>query len=335
MGKSKWEELGDAYALLHVHPKAAPEVIEAAYKARMMAVHPDRGGSTDIAAKVNGAYEVLSNPAKRKEYDASLRDTKGKMIGPYRVLEKISEGGFATTYKAEHAELGTLSCIKHNLEISPEDAEVLKQEARAVWDLRHYALPVMRDIIDLPDKSVALVMSYIPGPTLEQLVKKHDKLPPEHVAWVSARVLDAMRYLHYNGVVHGDIKPQNIIVQPDTHTAVLVDYGLAAVRPSSTSAPIGYTPMFAAPEHIDRKPLLPETDLYCLGLTMIYALGGDVQKRKVPSSTPDPLTDFIRQLLVRDVNDRPHWGKKDLLEELYKAREQSFGRRRSNMAKID
>jgi serine/threonine protein kinase len=334
MGKYSSGGVGDAYALLHVHPKAAPEVIDAAYKARMKAIHPDRGGDTGIAAKVNQAYEVLSDADKRKEYDQSLRGD-GKSIGPYRIVKKIAEGGFAATYLAEHKELGTPVCIKHNLEISPEDAEVLKQEAKAIWDLRHYALPVMRDLLELPDKSLALVMSYIPGPTVEQLIKKHDRLDPETVTWISCRVLDALRYLHYHGVVHGDIKPQNIIVQPDSHTAVLVDYGLAAVRPTSTSAPIGYTPMFAAPEHVDRLPLIPETDLYCLGLTMVYALGGDVQKRKVPGSTPDPLTDFIRRLIIRDAKDRPNWGKMDLLEELYKVRELSFGRRRSGMAKIE
>lgn len=296
-------------------------------------MHPDHGGSQELAARVNQAYAVLSDSQKREEYDSSIRGD-GKVIGHYRIIEKISEGGFAATYKAEHIELKTPVCIKHNLNISPEDADVLRQEARAIWDLRHYALPVMRDIIDLADGSIALVMSYIPGPTLEQLVKKHKGLEPEHVAWMTARVLDALRYIHYFGVVHGDIKPQNIIIQPETHMAVLVDYGLAAVRPSSTNAAIGYTPMFASPEHIAKLPLLPETDLYCLGLTMIHALGGDVQRRKVPSATPEPLTDFIRKLIVHDARDRPNWQKEDLLEDLAKVREQSFGRRRSNLVQL-
>ncbi|MBI5065475.1 serine/threonine protein kinase [Candidatus Woesearchaeota archaeon] len=265
--------------------------------------------------------------------------TKGKksdetIIGNYKVLEKISEGGFAVTYKAEHSSLGTLACIKHNINISPEDSEILKQEAKAIWDLRHFALPAMRDIVELPDKSLALVMSYIPGPTLDDLVKKNDGLPPEHVAWISCRVLDALRYLHYFGVIHGDVKPQNIIVQPKTHTAVLVDYGLSMVKPGRSNSAAGYTPMFASPEHMSGLPLIPETDLYCLGLTMIYALGGDPKAMKIPANTPEPLTDFIRKLTVRDVNSRYSWHKCDVLEELIKAREKSFGRKRSDLLQI-
>ncbi len=326
MAKKKQEDnLGDLYAILNVHPKANNNVINAAYEVLRKENPSD---------KVDEAYKVLSDEKSRKEYDKELRGD-GKRIGNYRVIEKISEGGFAETYKAEHIDLGTLVCIKHNLNISAEDAEVLKEEAKAIWDLKHYALPAMRDLIELPDKSLALVMSYIPGLTLEQIVDKYGGLAPEHVAWIAARALDALRYIHYRGVVHGDIKPQNIIVQPEEHTAVLVDYGLAAVKPGRKDKPLGYTPLFASPEHLAGLPLIPETDLYCLGLTMIYALGGDVKKRKVPANTPEPLTDFIRRLIVHDVNSRPSWENEDVLETLMKVREQSFGRRQSGLLKLE
>ena len=59
--------------------------------------------------------------------------------------------------------LGAPVCIKHAHYISPEDEKILMEEARAIWDLRHYGIPVMRDILKLEDKSLALVMSYIPA----------------------------------------------------------------------------------------------------------------------------------------------------------------------------
>ncbi|MBI2672918.1 protein kinase, partial [Candidatus Woesearchaeota archaeon] len=225
-------------------------------------------------------------------------------------------------------------CIKHAHYVSPQDEEIIRKEAKAIWDLRHHSLPAMRDMFRMDDGSFALVMSYIPGPTLEQIIQKNGKLDSEHVAWISERALSALWYLHLNGVVHGDVKPQNIIVQPESHAMVLVDYGLAAVKPSSNTKAIGYTPYFASPEQEKGCPLVPESDFYSLGMTMIYALGGDVGKKRVPSNVPDALRDFIADLIVHDVNSRPNWEKANLIEQLADVRTKAFGRRRSSMAKI-
>lgn len=269
---------------------------------------------------------------KFNESENMYSNLEGKIIGNYRILEKIGQGGFAKTYKAEHITLKKFACIKHN--ISQEDTEILKGEAEKIWDFRHHALPAIRDIIELPDKTLALIMSYIPGPTLEQLTRKHQQVDPEHVAWITGRVLDALRYIHFRGVVHGDVKPQNIIVQPEEHTAALVDYGLSIVKPKITDSSKGHTPLFSAPEQNSSMPPIVETDIYCLGLTMIYALGGNVNKRQIPESTPEPMKEFIKKMIVYDALNRPNWIKCDLLEELYQVREKSFGRRRSNMAKL-
>lgn len=329
-----------------MHPLAAPEVIDAAYKTLRGSAKPGlffKTGDKDLVARLDGAYEVLSDPGKRTEYDEHLRGTtEGKPIGNYRLVKKISEGGFAETYLAEHIDLKTPACIKLILpresRITPEDVRILENEAQAIWDLRHHALPAMREFHRLPDGSAALVMSYIPGPTLEQMAEDEDgnrtPLHPELVCRITDRVLDGLRYLHYHGVVHGDVKPSNIIVKENSPTVVLVDYGLSLVRPTRKDAAIGYTEAFASPEHQSGLPLLPESDFYSLGLTMIYALGGDLKRRRVPTATPDPLTEFIRGLIVHDVTARPNWEKMDLLKELGDVREKSFGRRRSNNATL-
>jgi serine/threonine protein kinase len=253
------------------------------------------------------------------------------IIGNYRVLNQIAEGGFGRTYLAEHTVLGTKVCIKHALKVSHEDELLLIEEAKAIWDLRHFGIPAVRDILKLPDGSLALVMSYVPGPTLAQLVEKHDRLDPEHVAWITERCINILKYLHYHGVIHGDVKPQNIIIQPETHSAVLVDYGLSAIRPSRDTESKGYTPLFAPPEQMNASPLLPESDFYSLGVTMIYSLGGDVERRKVPAYTPDAMCAFIKRLVVHDVLSRPNWRKENLQETFQTVREKSFGRRTSGM----
>jgi serine/threonine-protein kinase len=258
---------------------------------------------------------------------------KKVVVGNYRILDKIAEGGFGITYKAEHVVLGSPVCIKHATHISPEDEELLFNEARAMWDLRHFGIPAVRDVIRMPDKSVALVMSYVPGLTLEQIVKKNyeNGIEPEHVAWITERILNILKYLHFHGVVHGDVKPQNVIIQSESHTVVLVDYGLSAVKPSSSAKAKGYTPFFAAPEQLEGKTLVPETDFYGLGMTMIYALGGDVEHIKVPDTTPDGMCRMIKSFLRREVLSRPNWNKEDLCETISKARVKDFGRAMSGM----
>jgi len=316
----------DYYDVLEVSPRARPEVIGAAYKALMKIFHPDKCEDDRVSKQLNEAHQVLSNAKSRKKYDAGKDDLEGTVVGAYRILEQIAEGGFGKTYKGEHVSLGTPVCIKHASNISPQDEEILMGEAKSIWDLRHFAIPAIRDILKLDDGSLALVMSYIPGPTLEQIIEKNGGLDAEHVCWITERCLNALMYLHYHATVHGDVKPQNIIIQPSSHTVVLVDYGLSVVRPNSSSKSLGYTPHFAPPEQIKGMPLLPESDYYSLGMTMVYALGGDVGSRDVPKRTPDLVCEFIKKLIVYDVLARPRWNEESLMEELQNIRQQTFKR---------
>ncbi len=324
----------DFYELLEVSPRARREVIDAAHKALLQVYHPDRTGNDRVAKSLGEAHQVLSDTKARKKYDRELGKEVGKTIGDYRIIEQIAEGGFGTTYRGEHVLLGTPVCIKHASHISPQDELILMEEAKAIWDLRHYAIPAIRTIMRLEDGSLALVMSYVPGPTLEQIAAKHKGLDAETVCWITERVLNALRYLHFHGVVHGDVKPQNIIVQPEKHMVVLVDYGLSLIRPAADSSSKGYTPFFAPPEQIAGMTLLPESDLYSLGMTMIAALGGDLGRKRVPEDLPDPVCEFVRRLVAHDILDRPRWDREDLIEELQKVRVASFGRSSSFGKKI-
>jgi serine/threonine protein kinase len=325
----------DLYKLLEISPQARSEVIRAAYATLMKIYHPDiQKGNDRVAKRLNEAKETLLDDKKRKLYDRDREDLEGKIIGNYKIIEIISEGGFGRTYLGEHIIAEKPVCIKHSNYVSPQDEEILLKEARAIWDLRHFSIPTMKDIIKLEDNGLAIVMSYVPGPTLEQIIKKVDKLDPEHVAWITERSLNALKYLHYNGVVHGDVKPQNIIIQPENHTIVLVDYGLSLIRPSRNSKAIGYTPYFASPEQERGNTLTPESDLYGLGMTMIYALGGDVATKHVPKNTPDSLCKLIKRFIVYDPRSRPGWEEEDLCETIQHIRMKEFGRKSTEMKPI-
>lgn len=255
-------------------------------------------------------------------------------IGNYQIIKQIGEGAFGRTYLGEHKILGEKACIKQNLKISPTDEKLLIKEAKLLWGIHHYSLPTLRDFLKCPDGSYALVMTYVEGPTLEKIVDKclektKKGVNPEDVCWVTQRLLNALHYLHFNGVIHGDVKPANIIVQPEEHNAYLVDYGLSMANPKSTTAPEGYTPAFAPPEQMMGKPPLPESDLYSLGATMIYALGGNPIAKTYPKEVPDKIKNFFDKFVLHDPTQRPRWEKTDIIKELSDIREEVFGRRHS------
>ena len=320
------------YKTLEVDPKADQEVIEAAYQ---VLCHKYRYDDRRLK-KLNAAKKVLFDGHQRDQYDKDRQGSvkRGKVVGDYRILEQLAEGGFGITYKAEHRTTGCPVCIKHASNISAADEAFLLDEARSCWDLRHWGIPCMRDILRMPDDSLALVMSYVPGPTLAEIRESKtykNGIDAEHVAWMTERILNILKYLHYSGVVHGDVKPQNIIVQPESHTLVLVDYGLSAVKPSRKDEAKGFTPYFAPPEQENGGVVLPEADLYGLGMTMVFALGGDIEFVKVPGDTPDGMCNFIKKLIKREVLSRPTWDKEDLCETIQEVREMDFGRTMSSM----
>ncbi|MBI2041538.1 MAG: DnaJ domain-containing protein [Candidatus Nealsonbacteria bacterium] len=328
----------DCYGILEISPRASPEIIKAAFRTLAQKYHPDvYKGKDSIFKKINEAFQVLSDPLKKAAYDEEQRNITGKVIGNrYRILERIAKGGHGYTYKGEHIISKQLVCIKHCCQISPQDEEILINETNAVWDLRHTGLPAMRDLFRLDDGNVALVMSFIPGKTWAKIIEEEGRQNPETVCWITERILNILMYMHYHGVVHGDLKPLNIIVQ-ETHEVALVDFGLSMVKPGENSQSIGFTPIFASPEEEEGQPIVPESDFYSLGMTMIFALsGGDehaTARKMVPNTVPEPLVEFIKRLIVRDVLSRPRWETINLFEEIRNVRLKCFGRMHSGVKK--
>lgn len=251
-----------------------------------------------------------------------------KKLGSYEIVKVIGEGGFGITYEGRHLLNPELkACLKQNLHISEEDAKILFREAYLLARVHHRSLPAFRDIYRLPDSSVVLAMSFIEGKSLDKIIIKHKALHPEEVSWISERCLDALYYLHREGIVHGDVKPSNLIVQPGKHNVFLVDCGLSVVRPTSTSKPVGYTKVFSAPEIFQGKPPIPESDIYSLGLTMLYGWGGDPVAKTHPNYVPLPLQEFVNRMIHHNPLERASWEKEDLIKKLSDARYEAFGRR--------
>lgn len=250
------------------------------------------------------------------------------IVGNYRVEKMIAEGGFGRVFQARHVTLNTPACLKRSKENNPAHVELLKQEARLLWKLcDHHSIPHAKDFMMLPDGTGLMVMSYIDGEPLDRLILPHAEPGVEETAWVVERLLSALYYCHYHGVIHGDIKPGNIMVERRKHDIKLIDFGLAAHRPGSGSAPMGYTELYSAPELKEGKPPIPETDLYGAGMVLLCMLGGDPFTKLVPDGVPEPMAAFCEALLRKNPMERPSWEKTDLIGKWSDIRLEVFGRR--------
>lgn len=325
----------DYYQTLFLTEEASEDSVKAAYLAlqQLPEFQPQ-------LAQLSEAFAVLSDKDLRAKYDQRRKAPPlGKKEGNYLYLKKLGEGGFGTTYLAEHTLVGRRVCVKHCKNIRNGE-EALVAEAQSIWDLSHQNVTFMRDMIRCSDGTLALVMKFVPGPTLQKVItstyeQTRGGLNPQELAWIVERVLYALKFLSiHDGVVHGDLKPGNIIVQWEVHEAILIDFGLAMVKPGRTSQSRGYTEFFSPPEAIEGKTQVPESDLFSLGMTMLYALNGnyeDAAKFRFPPNTPRPMAEFILRLAQRDVLKRPRWENEDLIETFVKVRMASFGRRWSEI----
>ncbi len=206
----------------------------------------------------------------------------------YRIEEMLGQGGMGAIYRAYDNRLHKLVAIKENtlaaLGISPEAMGAARaqfeREALMLASLRHANLPNVIDHFVTPDgSSQYLVMDYIEGEDLAQIVSRTGPLPEKQaVAWV-VQVCGALDYLHSRQppIIHRDIKPQNIKVTPEGQV-FLVDFGLAKVGASSKTmtGALGVTPGFSPPEQYKIGGTDERSDVYGLGATLYALLTGQM-----------------------------------------------------------
>lgn len=231
-----------------------------------------------------------------------------KKLGNYDLVRELGAGGFATTYEAVHRLLKTRACIK--VANTTTHSDLFLAEARLLWDLHHPSLPTLREVFTLEDGRLALVMRFVEGDTLEAL----RPIEAAVAVQVLGRLLRALRVLHHRGIVHNDIKPENIVLEPDRHGVVLVDFGVSTLKPRASSSAAGFTPLFVAPEVAAGLPPLPESDLYSLAVSLLHALGGDIERRILPKDVPEALLALLVSLSRKEPERRPRWDKDDPLK---------------------
>jgi serine/threonine-protein kinase len=194
-------------------------------------------------------------------------------------------------YLATHLALDKSVAIKEILSSNPASLRQFEIEATILASLAHPNLPNVMDFFVEPNGSRYLVMEFVECKNLEQIVAKRGRLRKDLALRWMAQIFEAVEYIHANGIIHRDIKPQNIIITPQDQ-AVLVDFGISKVLASGQSTLTGAragTAGYAPPEQY-RGGTDERSDVYALGATLYFLLTGQVPQSALPRAAGAPLT---------------------------------------------
>src|SRR5579862_692008 len=212
----------------------------------------------------------------------------GRTISHYRIEAELGKGGMGVVYRAHDVRLRRSVALKV-LSTEMTDQRVQKTrimaEARAASALNHPGITTVYEVGEADDQ-LFIVMELVTGSTLRQEISK-GRMDPQAILRIVGQITEALEAAHSHGVVHGDIKPENIIVQPDGRVKLL-DFGIARDTSAETvtivqedpsqsgspSAGLTGTLAYMAPEQLCGEPAEPRSDLYALGVVLYEMCAG-------------------------------------------------------------
>ena len=199
--------------------------------------------------------------------------------GRYRVLRKLGGGGMADVYLCEDRILGRQVALKVLLQRYHGDAtfvERFRREAKAAAGLNQANLVSIYDWGEL-DGTYYIVMEYVEGETLKDYIRRHGRLSGSEAVRVSLQLLAALEFAHRSGIVHRDIKPQNVMLDREGNVKVM-DFGIARAGDSAMTeaGSILGTAQYLAPEQAQGRQVDMRSDLYSTGIVLYEMLTGTV-----------------------------------------------------------
>ena len=237
---------------------------------------------------------------------ALLEETLGAQ---YEILRLLGQGGAGVVYLARERLLERLVAIKllRSELVSADTKERFVREARTAAKLMHAHIVPLYAFGQAGD-TLYYVMGYVEGESLESLLQREGRIDPDEVRRILVEVADALDYAHRTGVVHRDVKPDNILIERESRRAILTDFGIAKTQATqSTLTATGMivgTPLYMSPEQAAGDSVDGRSDLYSLGVIGYRMVAGrlpiegtsaqDVMRRHVMQD-PTPLTDAAPQ----------------------------------------
>ena len=200
----------------------------------------------------------------------------------YTIVAPIGEGGMSRVWRAQDQNTGKFVAVKVLRDEYRDDETFVKRferEAQAVSRMSHPNIAGLLDVGVEPDGTRYLVIEYICGKTLKKFIEESETIRPETAAQIILRVLSALSHAHQNGVVHRDIKPQNILIDRDGAVKV-TDFGIARVAGANTVRQDTETVMgsvfYFSPEQARGADVDEKSDIYSVGVMFYELLTGQV-----------------------------------------------------------
>jgi predicted Ser/Thr protein kinase len=243
-------------------------------------------------------------------------------LGPYRLLQRLGEGGMGVVYLATDSEQRRVA-VKALRPAVAADPNARRRLAREVETMRRVRSPFVAEVIDADVTSDPpyIVTRYVSGQTLDEIVTRGGPLSGEKLARLASGLALALTAVHAAGVVHRDLKPGNVLISHGE--PVVIDFGIAQVPDSTRLTQSGMfmgTPGYLAPEVIEGRPSGPAADIHSWGATVAFAATGrppfgsgafETIFYRIINGQPDlggfplPLVEMVSRALSRDPAHRP------------------------------
>jgi eukaryotic-like serine/threonine-protein kinase len=227
----------------------------------------------------------------------SRRPTAYRVIGKYVTSEIIGRGAFSLVYRGFHQSLNmpvVIKMMRHDMALHTDFLQSFRNEAQIIAGLNHDHIVNVYDFEERY-RTLFIIMEYLKGDTLKEMIERLRVLPHRLTVDFLMQICSALAYAHRQGIVHRDVNPSNILVQPNDHLKVL-DFGLACPTGTEDFSSLG-TAYYMAPEQIDGGPVDGRTDIYALGIMAFEMVTG---RRPFPE---DNLKSLLDLHLTEDVMD--------------------------------
>ncbi len=311
---------GEAETLAGTTPAAtaAAPTVQKASAATGVLSPPPRSGSGTPPAGVSSA----------SAFESTLALGAGAEFGPrYRIESLIGKGGMGRVYRAYDKELDrmvALKLLRPDLTSEPSAVQRFKQELLLASKISHRNILRIHDLGDVAGVKF-ISMAYVEGNDLYQVLRKQGRLPVDRVVKIGRQLCEALEAAHGEGVVHRDLKPQNVLID-QAGNAYVSDFGLAkslaagAAGMTYTGELLG-TPRYMSPEQVEGKPTDHRSDLYALGLILYEMATGELPFRgdsaqqemfqrlrlepKNPKLLNPDLPDYLARIILRCLQKDP------------------------------
>lgn len=217
------------------------------------------------------------------------------MNNRYKILELVGEGGMATIYRAEDLRLKRIVAIKVLSEKLARDGEILSRFIREAQSAARLVHPNIVNIFDIGESDGInyIVMEYLESRNLKDIIQDNAPYSPDVALKIFLQVAEALKFAHENGIIHRDVKPQNVLVTGNGIFKV-TDFGIARAITSSTLTRTGTmmgSVQYFSPEQAQGKPVDRTTDIYSLGIMLYEILSG-----RLPFEGENPVSIALKQV---------------------------------------